>query len=196
MREPNFFAEASNDFGRDRVGGIGPFEHEIVAPFARHEILHQAVHELRPARHDVHELGRAQFAAQRIVGRADVEQQRILAFDRSGERLVGLRRRIDEEEVKTAAYRGCDRGRDLHVRLHGDAFEREIGLEHARQRRGLVDADLRARIRVLAGLQDQPLVGADRLVARIAVDLDEADGELLLLFAAAGAVWAAALACR
>ena len=74
---------------------------------------------------------------------------------------------------------GARRRRDLVGRLHRDAFEREIGLEHARQRRGLVDADLRAGERMIARLEDQPLVGPHRLVARIALDLDEADHDVL-----------------
>ena len=69
--------------------------------------------------------------------------------------------------------------RDLVGRLHRDPLEREIGLEHARQRLRLVDADLRAGEGVLAGLEDQALVGPDRLVAGIALDLDEADRQPL-----------------
>ncbi len=50
-------------------------------------------------------------------------------------------------------------------------------------------ADLRAGERMLAGLEDQPLVGPDRLVARIALDLDEADGDALLAPPGARAFW-------
>ena len=53
----------------------------------------------------------------------------------------------------------CTAGATSAGRFHRDALEHEIGLEHARQRRRLVDADLRAGERMLAGLEDQPLVG-------------------------------------
>ena len=85
------------------------------------------------------------------------------------------------------ASRACmHRRRDLLGRFHRDALEREIDLEHARERLRLVDADLRAGKRMLAGLEDEPLVGADRLVARIALDLDKADGARAGCGAAAG----------
>ncbi len=48
------------------------------------------------------------------------------------------------------------------------------------ERLRLVDADLRAGERMLAALQDQALIGRDRLVARIALDLDVADGDARL----------------
>ena len=50
------------------------------------------------------------------------------------------------------------RGRDLGRRRHGDALEREVRLQHARERLRLVDADLRAREGTLAALEDQALV--------------------------------------
>ena len=66
-----------------------------------------------------------------------------------------------------------DGRRERIGRFHRDAFERELGIEHAADRLGLDDADLRAGERVIAGLQNQPLVAADRLVARIALDVDD-----------------------
>ena len=41
-----------------------------------------------------------------------------------------------------------------------DALEREVGLQHARERLRLVDADLRAGKGMLAGLEDQALIAA------------------------------------
>ena len=57
-----------------------------------------------------------------------------------------------------------------------DALERKVDLEHAAEDLRLVDPDLRAGERMLAQLEHDPLIGADRLVARIALDVDEADG--------------------
>ena len=71
-------------------------------------------------------------------------------------------------------------GRQRGGRFHRDAFEREIHLQYARESLRLVDADLRAGERMLAGLEDQALIAPDRLVTRIARDLDEADGDARL----------------
>ena len=58
-----------------------------------------------------------------------------------------------------------------------DALEREVGLQYAGEHLRLVEPDLRAGEGMLAGLQHHALIGHDRLVARIAVDLDVADGD-------------------
>ena len=87
-----------------------------------------------------------------------------------------LGRRIDDEEMD-AALLAClhDRGGKRVRRFHRDALQREIDLERAAERLRLVDADLGAGERMLAGLEDHALIGADRLVARIACDIDKAD---------------------
>ena len=119
-------------------------------------------------------------AAQRVVRRRHVEQQRLAALHGGGERLVGFRRRIDQEELDAAlGHRLGDGAGDLFGRLHGDAFEHEIGVEHARQRLRLVDPDLGAGEGMAASLEDEALIGAHRLVARVAIDVDEADGDAL-----------------
>ena len=73
-----------------------------------------------------------------------------------------------------------DRRRNCIRRIHCDAFERKVDLEHAAERLRFVDTDLGPDKRMLAGLQDHALAGADRLVARIARDVDEADGDTRL----------------
>ena len=84
--------------------------------------------------------------------------------------------------------------RDFVRRFHRDAIEREVHLQHARQRGSFIDADLRADKRMLARLEDDALVGTDRLVARVAVDLYEADGQFLLWLPRGGAAGCAEVA--
>src|SRR5262245_63297579 len=72
------------------------------------------------------------------------------------------------------------RARELGRRSHGDALEREVDLEHPRDRLRFLDADLRARERPLAAFEHQSAIAGDRLVARIAGDLDIADGHARL----------------
>ena len=60
------------------------------------------------------------------------------------------------------------------------ALKRKIGSQHPREPLRLADTHLRTRIRMFAGLEDEPLVGADRLVAWVVVDFDNTDGEALL----------------
>ena len=73
-----------------------------------------------------------------------------------------------------------DRRRERIRRFHGDTLKREVDLERAGERLRLLDADLSPDERMLAGPQDHALGGADRLVARIACDLDEAYGDARL----------------
>src|SRR5262245_63027729 len=72
------------------------------------------------------------------------------------------------------------RARELGRRSHGDALEREVDLEHPRDRLRFLDADLRAGERPVAALEHEPAVAGDRLVARIAGKLDITDGHALL----------------
>ena len=162
------------------VGGQRPLEHQNVAPFPRRKILHQRVHAHGKARNHMHELARAQVAAQAVIRRRDVEQQRVAPLYGRSQRLERLSRRIDQEEVDApAVQRLRHRRRDVGGRLHGDAFERKLGIEHPHQRGGLIDADLRTGERVFAGLEDEALIGAYGFVARIALDLHVANGNML-----------------
>ena len=162
-----------------RIGGRGTFEDQQVAPFARDDELHEAVHQLCAARIDVDELRRARFAAQRVVRFRDVEKECIAPAHRRGERLEGFRRRIDQKKMDAAVERRAHRRRNLGRRFRRDAIEDEIRLEDARERRRLVDCDFGAGERVFARLEHDPLIGADRFVARIVGDLDEGDFYLL-----------------
>ena len=166
--------------GHRRVGRQRAFEDEQVAPFARDEILHQPVHELGAARIDVDEFGRAQVAAQQIVGFGDVEKEHVAPAHRGGKRLIRLRRRVDEEEVGAGV--NCREHGRRHVggRFCDNTFEREIRVQHALERRRLIDPDLRSGQRMLAGLEDDALIGSQRLVTRIVFDRDEADLDVLL----------------
>ena len=160
--------------------GCGPSSMRRSRHLRETKILHQPVHELCAARIDMDEFGRAQIAAQRIVRLGDIEQKHVAAAHRCGERLEALRRRVDEEEMGAGIDRRAHRRRDLGGRFHGDPLQAEIGFQHARERRRLIEADLGAGKRVLAGLEDDALIGAQRLVARIVFDLDEGDLDVLL----------------
>ena len=167
MRAPNFFAEFSNALVMTASAGNGPCSTRMSRHLREGEILHEAVHAHGEARQRVHDLARADLAAQRILRRGGVEQQHVAAAHGGGERLERLGRRIDDEELDVAARIACiTAGATSAGRFHRDAFEREVDLEHARERRRLVDADLRAGKGMLAGLEDEALVGPDRLVAR------------------------------
>src|SRR5262249_47736902 len=77
------------------------------------------------------------------------------------------------EEMNAAALvRLQQRRRHLGRRLHADALERKIDLEHAAVDLRLLDADLRAGIGMLTQLEHDPLIGADRLLPRIAPDVE------------------------
>ena len=157
-----FLGRILERLGHRRVGRQRALQHQKIAPLARHQILHEAVHAHGEARQRVHELGGAEIAAQRVVRRRGVEQQHVAAVHGVGERLERLGRRIDDEEMDVAASRACMHGRrDLGRRFHRDALEREVDLEHAGERLRLVDADLRAGERMLAGLEHR---GARRRV--------------------------------
>ena len=94
----------------------------------------------------MHDLARADLAAQPILGRGGVEQQHVAAAHRRRQRPERLGRRIEDEELDAAGLaRLHDRRRKRIRGLHGDALERELDLEHAGERLRLVDADLRAR---------------------------------------------------
>src|SRR5262245_58400095 len=82
--------------------------------------------------------------------------------------------------MDAAFYRLRDRGRHLLRGFDGDALEREIDLEHARERLRLVDPDLRTCKRRFARLEHDALVSLDRLVARVARDVDIADSHASL----------------
>ncbi len=73
-----------------------------------------------------------------------------------------------------------DRRRERIRRFHGDALQREVDLERAGERLRLFDADLRSDKGMLAGPEDHALGGADRLVAWISCDLNEAYGDARL----------------
>src|SRR5262249_4032115 len=62
-------------------------------------------------------------------------------------------------------------------RRRTNVLEGELDLEHPAQRLRLVECDLRAGERALAAPEHQPAIGRDRLVARVARDLDIADGD-------------------
>jgi hypothetical protein len=70
--------------------------------------------------------------------------------------------------------RDCVCGRD------GDALEREVDLERTAQRLRLVDAHLSPDKRMLARSEDHALIGTDRLMARVAFDVDNADRDTRL----------------
>ena len=127
----------------------------------------------------MNKFGRAQVAAQRVVRFGNIEDQRVAAADRGGERLEGVRRRIEQEEMRAGIERREHRRRHVGRRFRRDAIEGEIHRQHARERRRLVDADFGAGQRMFAALEDDAFVGAERLVARIVFDLDEADLDLL-----------------
>ena len=129
----------------------------------------------------MHDLARAQLAAQPILRRGGVEDEQVTAADRGRQRLECLGGRVDDEETEVAALeRAQHRRRDLLGRFHANALQRKVGLKDAAEDLRLVDADLRARERMLAELEHDTLVGADRLVTRIALDVDEADGDARL----------------
>jgi hypothetical protein len=175
-----FLRRAGEGCGHRRVGGRGAFEHQKAAPFARDDELREPVHELGAARIDMDEFGRAQIAAQRILWLRDVEQKSVAATHGFGERLEALRRRVDQEEMRAGIERRAHRRRDLGCRFHSDPLQAEVGLQHAREWSGIVEADFGAGKRVRAGLEDDALVGAHRRVARVVFDLDEGDIDLLL----------------
>ena len=100
-----FLRRTGEGCGHRRVGGRGAFEDQKVAPFARDDELRKPVHELRAARIDMDEFGRAQIAAQRIVRLGDVEQKRVAAAHGCGERLEALRRRVDQEKMRAGIER-------------------------------------------------------------------------------------------
>ena len=126
------------------------------------------------------ELGRAQISAQRILRLGNIEQKHIAAAHGFGEWREALRRRVDQEKMCAGIERRAHRRRDLGRRFHGDPLEVEVGLQHARERCGIVEAEFRARKRVRAGLENDALVGAHRSIARVVFDLDEGDINLLL----------------
>ena len=126
------------------------------------------------------EFGRAQIAAQRILRLRDIEQKSIAAAHGFGERLEALRRRVDQEKMCAGIERRAHRRRDLGCRFHGDPLQAEVGLQHARKRCCIVEAEFGARKRVRAGLENDALVGAHRRIARVVFDLDEGDINLLL----------------
>ena len=102
-------------------------------------MLHQRIHAHGEARDGVHHLARTELASQPVVRGRHVEQQRFAPFHGGSERLVGFCRRIDQEELDAAlGHRLGDGAGDLLRRLHGDALEHEIGVEHPCQRRRLV----------------------------------------------------------
>ena len=167
---------------RRRHRGVGrqrAFEHQEIAPFARHGELHEAVHQLGAARIDMNKLRRAQRAAQGVVRLGNIEDDRIAAADRCGERLEGVGRCIEHEEVRTGLERRAHRRRHVGRRFHRDAIEGKIHRQHAGKRRRLVDADFGAGQRMFAALEDDAFVSPERLVARIVFDLDKADLNLL-----------------
>ncbi len=119
---------------------------------------------------------RTQLAPQPILRRGGVEQQHVAPPHRLGQRPEGLGRRIDHKKVDAAALaRLQHRRRDRVCGRDGDALEREVDLERAAERLRLVDADLRPDKRMLAGSEDHALIGTDRLMARVAFDIDNAD---------------------
>ena len=98
-----------------------------------------------------------------------------------GQGLERLRRRIDDEEMDVAGVaRLHHRGRDLGRRFHADALEREIDLQHAGRCLRVLVPDLSADEGTLAALENDSPIGHERLVARIAGDLDIADGDTRL----------------
>ena len=128
----------------------------------------------------MNELGRAQVAAQRIVRLRYVEQQQVAAAHRRRKRAIGIRRRVDQEEMRAGVRCLQDRGRHVRRRFDHDAIEREVRVQEPDERRRFIDADLGAGERMLGRLEDDPVTGTDRRVARIAVDLDESDFDVLL----------------
>ena len=123
---------------------------------------------------------RAQIAAQRVVRRSGIEQQNVASAHRSGQGRECFRRRIDNEEMDVARCHGLLHGRrDLGGGLHRDPLQREIRFQDAGQHLRIVETDLGAGEGVLADLQDQALVGLDRLVADIALDFDISDRQPL-----------------
>ena len=98
------------DRGLERPGhgGIGrrrTLQHQDVAPFARHEMLHEAVHGHGEARQRVHDLARAKLAAQPVVRRGGVEQQHVAPPHRLRQRPERFGGRIDDEEMDAAGPR-------------------------------------------------------------------------------------------
>src|SRR6202035_5545747 len=73
------------------------------------------------------------------------------------------------------------RRRHVRRRFCRDALQRKIRLQHARERRRVVKTDFGAGEWMRAGLEDDALVSANRPVAWVVLDLDEADFYLLLL---------------
>ena len=131
-------------------------------------------------RQRVHELRGADVAPQCVVGRRCVEDQDVAAANRGRQGLERVRRGVDDEEMDPARIpRLHHRGRDLGRRRHADPLEGELGLQHARERLRLVEADLRTGKGTLAALEHQTPIARDRLVAGIAGDLDIADGHAL-----------------
>ena len=98
------------------------------------------------------------------------------------QRLERFGRRIDDEEMDAAASRAPARQRRRTASADFTVMRSSAKsiLSARRERLRLVDADLGAGERMLAGLEDHALIGADRLVARIAFDLDKADGDARL----------------
>ena len=82
--------------------------------------------------------------------------------------------------MRAGIERHAHRRRDLGCRFHGDPQQAEVGFQHARKRRRVVEADFGAGKRVRAGLENDALVGAHRSIARVVFDLDEGDINLLL----------------
>jgi len=81
--------------------------------------------------------------------------------------------------IPRASPRLHHRGRDLSRRRHADPLEGELGLQHARERLRLLEADLCTGKGALAALEHQAPIARDRLVAGIAGDFDIADGDAL-----------------
>jgi hypothetical protein len=126
------------------------------------------------------EFGGAHIPAQRIFRLRHVEQKDIAAAHRFGERLEAFRRRVDQEEMRAGIERRAHGLRHLGSGFRRDPLQAEIGLQHARERRRIIEAEFRAGERVRAGLEDDALIGLHRRVARIVFDLDKSDVDLRL----------------
>jgi hypothetical protein len=73
------------------------------------------------------------------------EQKHLAPAHSGGERPERFGRRVHDDEMDAPLDRLCDSRRHLRRGFDGDALEREIDLEHARERLCLIEADLSAR---------------------------------------------------
>jgi len=100
-------AESMTEMSETDHGGIRrkrSLEHQDVAPFPRNHVLQQRIHAHGLARDHVHEFARTEIAAQTVVGRGDVEQQRVAPFDGRRQRPEGLGRGVDEEKMNALRF--------------------------------------------------------------------------------------------